>query len=72
MMIAYEEGERRIEQLNNNSISYKTFDEVIESLPQKSWEVELEMETIHADRALNGWETLPKFVDGKIKILKIL
>ena len=31
----------------------------------------LEMETIHADRAPNGWETLPKFTNGKVKILKL-
>jgi hypothetical protein len=38
----------------------------------EEWPVEIETEKIHADRAEGGFEEFPKFVDGKIKILRIL
>ena len=73
IMSAYEEGERKIEQMNQNSISYKTFDELIESISQKSWKVELEMDVFNVTGNLTALSTIrPKITNNKVKVLKLL
>ncbi|MFO0448533.1 MAG: hypothetical protein ACK52I_07700 [Pseudomonadota bacterium] len=45
----------------------------LKSLSQpKSWKVELEMTEVHSDHIPGGFELCPLYINGKVKILKLL
>jgi hypothetical protein len=72
-----------IQGMENQTISMQgetyslDFETLIQSLSNSSWKVELEMETVIADYEPAGCDfpdyiEIPKFTNGKVKILKIL
>jgi len=59
-------GNKRKEEHN------QLFDKVIQSLSQQSWKIEVEMEiNLDGKNGLDRAKLIPKFTNGKIKILKI-
>jgi len=62
------------EHYGQNNLSFQDrAKNMIQSLTKTSWEVEVEMKTINQDYRFDvGQITRPNFVDGKIKVLKLL
>ena len=54
----------------DNPMSRNEYDAHIQSLQQTEWDVEIEMVSIPADRAPNGWDEFPKLDDDGCLILK--
>ena len=54
----------------DNPMSRNEYDAHIQSLQQTEWDVEIEMVSIPADRAPNGWDISPKLYEDGCLILR--